>query len=801
MKYYLKPNFTIASLLLFPLLLSAAALEARAQDQGARDRALKLKVGAGPQSVKGDEPVNLWAVIIGVSRYKYGDQNLDGNVIPNLKNAADDAQAIYDFLRSPEGGGFRDESEGGHMVLLKDEQATKASVEKALDGLKKTRPNDYFVLYIAAHGMIFPKREAGSAISIDVPYFVLYDSDLRDPHNTSLRMDRFRNIVAEVPAQKGMVLSDTCHSGAVLLEGRDTSATYVRANASYIDEMKKIPEGVGFISAAGPNEKARESDEFYHGIFTACLLDALSGIADKDQSQSVTFDELVTYLVAEVPRLTDGKQTPYHKQTSLGASRIALSVVNYVDSSAGASAGKYGVLRIRTPDVDGVEVSIDDAPPIATLDSRTERPLNVPAGVRKVSFTKGQMKRSLEMTVEPGRSKPVEVNLTFSESDEDDVTGGTNQQVTVYLTEARVLSGEAKDLFQKGVDLFNKQKFQDAARQLGDAVKKTPGGAYPEALVYLGRAYQSLGQNDLAIKSFEAVLAVRPSDYQTETLLAEAKFEGGNVAEAASKLQNIIKRYPNYAFARVVYGDLLLSRNEMARAERELRQAVRINPRYPPARLILADALTHQDSRTKQQMAVKEAQQALLLFREVSNKSKSAGAGLKRLSISHVIFGGGRYVNEAAMAEAHHMVAKTLTNLVNDDRSMADIDAPLNEARTHLQEALKIARTQSSKIRLALVLETSALNYFLKGDLAKAIEEAEQAVKIGGQIPALTDWPDPHLTLAAAYESNQQFAKAADNLQKFKKKAGSKLSADEQKRYTEEINRLLGEASANRQKN
>ena len=54
-------------------------------------------------------PVGLWAVLIGVSRYQYGDQDLDGNHISNLKHAADDAEAMHDFLRSPEGGGFQED--------------------------------------------------------------------------------------------------------------------------------------------------------------------------------------------------------------------------------------------------------------------------------------------------------------------------------------------------------------------------------------------------------------------------------------------------------------------------------------------------------------------------------------------------------------------------------------------------------------------------------------------------------------------------------------------------------------------
>ncbi|HZM87893.1 MAG TPA: hypothetical protein VFF31_15330, partial [Blastocatellia bacterium] len=135
--------FTILS----TVLVSPASRTTVAQE---RERGLKIKVGAtsGEMSASTGPPVGLWAVVIGVSRYLYGDQDLDGNHISNLKHAADDAEAVRDFLRSPEGGGFQDD----HIFSLQDEDATKANVLGALNKLKQSKPNDFFVIYIAAHG-------------------------------------------------------------------------------------------------------------------------------------------------------------------------------------------------------------------------------------------------------------------------------------------------------------------------------------------------------------------------------------------------------------------------------------------------------------------------------------------------------------------------------------------------------------------------------------------------------------------------------------------------------------------------
>src|SRR4030095_8468758 len=141
-----------------------------------RERGLKIKVGATSGEVSGGgAPVGLWAVVIGVSRYQYGDQDIDGNHISNLKHAADDAEAMREFLMSPEGGGFQDD----HIFSLQDENATKANVSAALAKLKQAKANDFFVIFIAAHGAVIPYTDPKTNTARDVPYFLLFDTDLR----------------------------------------------------------------------------------------------------------------------------------------------------------------------------------------------------------------------------------------------------------------------------------------------------------------------------------------------------------------------------------------------------------------------------------------------------------------------------------------------------------------------------------------------------------------------------------------------------------------------------------------------
>ncbi len=729
--------------------------------------------------------VNLWAVVIGVSRYEKGDLDIGGNKIPNLKYAADDAQAMYDFLSSPEGGEFRDVKEGGHMILLKDEQATRAAVERALGSLKQAKPNDYFMIYIAAHGMLAQQLDPASKRTVEVPRFVLYDTDLSDLTGTAIRMEFVQEIVREIPAKRGLVIADTCNSAGVQMAGRGVNDV-ARANERFIHEMEKIPEGVGFISAADQTESSLESDDFAHGVFTYCLLEALGGLADSDLDGIVTFLELKTYLRDSVGKLTDGKQHPISTSTTLEANKIALSVTPYPDSGAG---GEYGLLKIRTPDIDGVQVAIDGAP-ICTLDSHAARTVKVKAGLRNLSFVKGEITSVERVQVAAGKTQSVEVNLSFSEGSQDAAVDQASRQINVFLQEPATPTDRARQLFRDAIDEFNKQKFE-AAIQLFSRAAEANGGAYQQAFVYRGRAEQSLGRQKAAAISFKRALDLKPSDYETKTLLAEAKFRGGSdVEEAARELREVIRNHPEFEEARVRYADVLLSRRDYLGAERQLTRAINSNPNYAAAHMVLADVLTNFQSKEKLKQSIQEAEKALRLFDEVSHKKVSMAHGLARLSISHVLFNGGSYLNKTAVAESHYHLAHALNLLVELDEGIAGREASLDEARKHIQESMKLAQESSDKGRLALALDLSAQNYLLKGQVPQAIQDGEQALRFMEVIPYLKDYPDAHFTLYQAYKSQQKYRKAEEHLKKYIEVSRSHLDPEERARFEEELKRI-----------
>ena len=776
-------------------LMALGVLPARAQQ--VQERGL-VRVGATRKESKASQKVELWALLIGVSRFQNGDQTVRGNQISNLKYAGDDAQAIYEFLKSEEGGGFPED----HVFLLKDEKATKAEVEKALAALRKTKPDDFFVTFIATHGVLAGQFDSKLGKTVEVPYFALYDSDLSNMANTALPMAAFQDAVKQIPAKQGLVLSDTCHSAAIVMAGRGGEASK-RANSDLIEKLKEADvSGIGYIWAADQTEVSLEIDNLSQGqgqgqgVFSYCLLEGLRGNADTDADGIVTFKELKNYVQKKVPELTG--ETPQHpggNTTTIEANDIPLSIV----PNSCKDPAQCGSLVIRAPELDGVTVAIDGAVS-GTINSRRELTRRVATGSRRLSFTMGGVTREREARIEPGKSRFVEVNLSLSQSDDDALVPAPESLVNVYFGDLREPLKDAKEAFLDGVDFFNKQKTEQAIEKFSDAIRKN-GGPYPDALVYRGKAEQSLGRKADAVASFQQALAVRKSDFETETLLAEARFQLNlDPSEVEPSLRGIIRRHPDWDYPQVVLGDVLFFKKDYIGAERALSRAKRLNPKSPPARLILADVLTHQDSKQKREQAVKEARDALELFKTVSEKKVSAARALKGLSISHLIFGGGRFRNDAAMAEAQHMLGKTLTRVVYFDDTITNPDSYLDEARTHLTEAARLSQNLNDKSRLALVLETSALNYFLKGDLARAIEDGEKTLKLSESMPALKNFPNAHLTLASAYASNQKFVPAVEHLQKYIAAARPQLTSDELKKYEEDLIRWTRMRDSNRQK-
>jgi hypothetical protein len=227
-----------------------------------------------------------WAVIIGISQYKYAGQN----GLTNLIFADDDAKAFTRVLRNL---GWSE----SHIKVLINEKATKRNIEIALESwLTKANPNDQIVLFWAGHG--FPNPEDPEMV-----YFACYDTEISIPA-TGFRMDKVRAALEERKARNVVVLADTCHAGKLITRGERGISIVPQ-----IDKMHReqnTPKGWIFMVGADTDRKAVEHTSWTNGAFTHCLLDALSGKADGYLSSGekdgvVTAGELRAYMNTAMP--------------------------------------------------------------------------------------------------------------------------------------------------------------------------------------------------------------------------------------------------------------------------------------------------------------------------------------------------------------------------------------------------------------------------------------------------------------------------------------------------------------------
>jgi len=227
-----------------------------------------------------------WAVIIGISKYKYSGRN----GLTNLIFADDDAKSFTHVLRKL---GWSE----GHIKLLINDEATQRNILIALESwLTKAGPNDQIVLFWAGHG--FPDPEDPEKV-----YFACYDTDISIPA-TGYRMDKVRTALEERKAKNVVLLFDTCHAGKLITRG-DRGISIV-PKIKKMHREQKIPKGWIFMVGADTDRKAIEHTSWKNGAFTHCLINALSGKADGFLSSGakdgvVTMAELRSYLNNVMP--------------------------------------------------------------------------------------------------------------------------------------------------------------------------------------------------------------------------------------------------------------------------------------------------------------------------------------------------------------------------------------------------------------------------------------------------------------------------------------------------------------------
>lgn len=244
---------------------------------------------------------NLHAIVIGINEYK--------NKSISLKYAVPDAQIFSESLKNSSKPLF----ENIYVKLLTTlEETSKEKIRDAFKEVSKTvKPNDLFVFYDASHGVI-------DIVDDKEQYYLITSNVLllssRRIGKDALSQTELIRLVGSIPAQKKLIILDTCHSGKA---SKELTIALLQQTRGLTEStaIKLLQRAIGstVFSASSDTQQALEGYKG-HGLFTYHIVEGLKGKADMNKDGFIKIAELSDYVEENVVILSEKifkrQQTP-----------------------------------------------------------------------------------------------------------------------------------------------------------------------------------------------------------------------------------------------------------------------------------------------------------------------------------------------------------------------------------------------------------------------------------------------------------------------------------------------------------
>lgn len=255
--------------------------------------------------------MKIWALVVGVADYAHA---------PKLNYTTKDAQRVYAFLRSVEGGAIPE----SQVKLLLDEEATAFNVmNTAADLFEQADTNDLIIFYYAGHGI------NGA--------FLPYDYD--EAGTRLLHHGLVNSLLKDSPAKYKLCIVDACHSGSFDLNTVISYQDYLKENEeqpeyltgsvgmtrstknirdrikNYYKSFDGIKGGLAIIMSSAPEEISLEANKLEQGVFSYYFIQGMKGAANQvddngNQDNVIDIQELHEFIEKNVRNFTYGFQHP-----------------------------------------------------------------------------------------------------------------------------------------------------------------------------------------------------------------------------------------------------------------------------------------------------------------------------------------------------------------------------------------------------------------------------------------------------------------------------------------------------------
>lgn len=544
-----------------------------------------------------------FALLVGISKYKQPEIA--------LQFADKDAVDFSKLVETPRVFGLPPEN----VQLLTDEKATAAAVRLGFEDFLKKRATkgDTVIILIAGHGTV---EIPGSSL----PYILTYDSDTQDLKSTSLSFGDIQSLFSEQLAKVGRVLLfvDVCKAGSL----------GTIKNTSISGAIQKLEEAEGSLFgllASRPKEVSREGPQYGggHGVFTYFVLKGLAGAADADNNGVVDINELIQYVVNQVPQATENKQHPREFGTFDN-----LTLSDLKKPMTGVQIAKHPVIfdsrngeplylaaaqatQLPSPQTQQDIQRLNDA--ISNRRLLPTDPNNAFDALQKLqppvmsadAFFEEQNK--LRVALEDEGQK---ILLRYLAGDQNPQTKDDFSMGARYMDAARMLTKESlylegrEDFFQGRALLFDKN-FPQAAGLLEQAIRFDPNAAY--GYNALGIAYLEQAEFQKAIPAFRD--AARRAQHWSYPLhnLALAYVETGDYKGAIRAYQDAMKLTPQYSYLPYNLGLVYQRLNRRKDAEASYRKALQLSPNSAQPYNALGTLKAAQGKRTEAEDFYKQA--------------------------------------------------------------------------------------------------------------------------------------------------------------------------------------------------